>query len=282
MPFKPATRAFALASAGVRAALLAGVTLVALLCPFFSIVMSLIGAVFSMSISIVLPCLFYYKLCRPGRRGAALCVAIAAFGVAAGTTATADAFRSLAGKYRRPPAARRRRPPQQQRAPPSLDHGGSSEPQTNQPPRGARARCRRRAARRPRRGAPASHGPLPQRALRKRARPIALPGTQRCAPNHGSVVAPDPVCPPCYGAGRPPWAPALRRQRAAAAAAAAAPGVRGARCCLRPPPPPPRRQSSKLHDSSAGGALVHEALCASEEQCPCGGARPRCGPQRDI
>lgn len=99
MPFKANTRPFALASAAVRTGLLAAVLFVALCCPFFSIVMSLIGAVFSMSISIVLPCLFYYVLCRPGRGGVALCIGIATFGTAAGATATADAVRKLLSQY---------------------------------------------------------------------------------------------------------------------------------------------------------------------------------------
>jgi hypothetical protein len=61
--------------------------------------MSLIGGVFSMSISIVLPCVFFHRLCRPGAAGTAACVVIAAFGVAAGVWSTADAVRSLLSKY---------------------------------------------------------------------------------------------------------------------------------------------------------------------------------------
>lgn len=99
LPLRAGSRAFALASAGVRAGLLAAVAGVALLCPFFSIVMSLIGSVFSMSISIALPALFFYKICRPGAAGAAGCAAIAAFGAFVGTVATADAVRKLRDKY---------------------------------------------------------------------------------------------------------------------------------------------------------------------------------------
>jgi len=98
-PWRAGSCAFGLASAGLRTGLLAAVLLVALVCPFFSIVMSLIGAVFSMSISIVLPCVFYWRICRPGAGGTAVCAGIAAFGVAAGASSTVDAVRSLISKY---------------------------------------------------------------------------------------------------------------------------------------------------------------------------------------
>jgi vesicular inhibitory amino acid transporter len=99
MPLRPRTAGFALASAGLRTALLAGVLLVALCLPFFGIVMSIIGAVFSMSISIVLPCVFYHRLCRPGPAGAAACLAIGTFGAVVGAWSSADAVRSLLDKY---------------------------------------------------------------------------------------------------------------------------------------------------------------------------------------
>lgn len=99
MPFRANTRSFNLASAGLRTALLASVLLVALGCPFFGIVMSLIGSIFSMSISIVLPCVFFYRLCAPGAAGAAACVVIAAFGAVVGVWSTADAVQSLLEKY---------------------------------------------------------------------------------------------------------------------------------------------------------------------------------------
>jgi vesicular inhibitory amino acid transporter len=99
LPLRAGGRAFGLASAGLRGGLLASVVVVALGCPFFGVVMSLIGAVFSMSISIVLPCVFFHRLCAPGAAGTAACVAIGAFGVFAGAWSTADAVRSLLSKY---------------------------------------------------------------------------------------------------------------------------------------------------------------------------------------
>lgn len=92
-------RAFSAASAAVRAGLLAAVAAVALFVPFFSIVMALIGSVFSMSISIVLPALFYHRLCRPGPLGSLGCAAVGLFGVVVGVVATADAVESLRGKF---------------------------------------------------------------------------------------------------------------------------------------------------------------------------------------
>jgi vesicular inhibitory amino acid transporter len=99
MPWRPRTAAFALASGALRTGLLAAVLLVALCLPFFGVVMSLIGAVFSMSISIVLPCVFFHRLCAPGPAGTAACAAIAVFGVVVGAWSTADAVRSLLDKY---------------------------------------------------------------------------------------------------------------------------------------------------------------------------------------
>ncbi|GBF97064.1 hypothetical protein Rsub_09537 [Raphidocelis subcapitata] len=91
LPLRAPGRAFDLASAGLRTGLLATAVALALGCPFFGVVMSLIGAVFSMSISIVLPCVFYHRLCAPGPGGTAVCAAIAVFGVFAGAWSTADA-----------------------------------------------------------------------------------------------------------------------------------------------------------------------------------------------
>jgi vesicular inhibitory amino acid transporter len=100
MPWRAGSPAFAVASAGLRTGLLFCVLLVALVCPFFGIVMSLIGAVFSMSISIILPCVFYWRICQPEGWGpAAACIGIATFGVCAGAWSTADAVGSLISKY---------------------------------------------------------------------------------------------------------------------------------------------------------------------------------------
>jgi hypothetical protein len=54
---------------------------------------------FSISIAIVLPCLFYFRICRPGPAGAAACFGVAAFGAAVGAWSTADAVGSLLSKY---------------------------------------------------------------------------------------------------------------------------------------------------------------------------------------
>lgn len=83
----------ALASSAIRAGLLLAVLAVAESARSFGIVLSLIGSVFSMSISIVAPALFYYVLVRPGWAGTLGCVAIGIFGTAVGVWSTADTVR---------------------------------------------------------------------------------------------------------------------------------------------------------------------------------------------
>ena len=92
---------FGFASLCLRTALLAVSVLVAIVVPFFAFVMSFIGAFMSMSISIVLPCLFYCKICQAKLRWPqyAAAGAVAVFGVVAGTTATYQAVTSIWGKF---------------------------------------------------------------------------------------------------------------------------------------------------------------------------------------
>jgi vesicular inhibitory amino acid transporter len=92
---------FGVASLCLRTGLLAVCVLVAIVVPFFAFVMSFIGAFMSMSISIVLPCLFYCKICQQKLKWPqyAAAGAVAAFGVVAGTVATYQAVTSIWGKY---------------------------------------------------------------------------------------------------------------------------------------------------------------------------------------
>lgn len=100
VPLRRSGWAFGTASACIRTALLGLCLATALVVPFFSLVMALIGAVLSMSISIVLPCVFYLRICRPalGAVDVVLCSAAAVFGVAAGSMATYQALADLAGQ----------------------------------------------------------------------------------------------------------------------------------------------------------------------------------------
>ena len=92
---------FTAASLSLRTALLAVVVCVAIAVPFFSAVMSFIGAFMSMSISIVLPCIFYMKVCEKdlSRADKGLAIVIAIFGTVAGVTATYNAVTGIAGRY---------------------------------------------------------------------------------------------------------------------------------------------------------------------------------------
>ncbi|CAN6458990.1 unnamed protein product [Victoria cruziana] len=51
-----------------RTILVASTVLVALAFPFFGYLMALIGSLFSMALSILLPCIFYLKICKGSRR----------------------------------------------------------------------------------------------------------------------------------------------------------------------------------------------------------------------
>jgi hypothetical protein len=101
LPLRPGSRAFAAASAALRTAILGGTLAAALAVPFFSVVMGLIGAVLSMSIAIVLPCIFH--LCinwhQLGRGGAVLPALVALLGLLAGVAATYESVRQLARRY---------------------------------------------------------------------------------------------------------------------------------------------------------------------------------------
>jgi vesicular inhibitory amino acid transporter len=99
--FKRGSWRFTAASVSLRTALLALVVGVAIAVPFFSAVMSFIGAFMSMSISIILPCIFYMKVCSKDLSAVdkGLAVFIAACGTVAGASATYNAVTGIAGKY---------------------------------------------------------------------------------------------------------------------------------------------------------------------------------------
>lgn len=101
MLFERGSWRFTAASVSLRTALLALVVAVAIAVPFFSAVMSFIGAFMSMSISIVLPCIFYMKVCSEdlSKMDKGLAVLIAAFGTVAGASATYNAVAGIAGRY---------------------------------------------------------------------------------------------------------------------------------------------------------------------------------------
>eukprot|EP00882_Tetradesmus_deserticola_P028743 GHRQ01032026.1.p2 GENE.GHRQ01032026.1~~GHRQ01032026.1.p2 ORF type:complete len:155 (+),score=67.30 GHRQ01032026.1:603-1067(+) len=92
---------FTATSVALRTALLAVCVGVAIVVPFFSLVMSFIGAFMSMSISIVLPCIFHLVVCAEDvtRLDRVLSVAVAMFGVAAGSMATYEAITAIYSKY---------------------------------------------------------------------------------------------------------------------------------------------------------------------------------------
>jgi vesicular inhibitory amino acid transporter len=92
---------FTAASVALRTALLAVCVVVAIIVPFFSLVMSFIGAFMSMSISIVLPCIFYLVICAKDvtRVDRVLAIAVAVFGLIAGTMATYEAITAIYSKY---------------------------------------------------------------------------------------------------------------------------------------------------------------------------------------
>ncbi len=99
---RPSGAAFAVASAAIRTGLLAMVLLMALFLPFFGLLMSLIGAFLSMSISIVLPSVFWLRICwRPGMSWSSAAAAgmVALFGCVAGAVATYHAVAGIADKY---------------------------------------------------------------------------------------------------------------------------------------------------------------------------------------
>jgi vesicular inhibitory amino acid transporter len=92
---------FTAASIALRTALLAVCVAVSIIVPFFSLVMSFIGAFMSMSISIVLPCIFYLVVCAKDvtKVDRMLAVAVAVFGLVAGTMATYEAITAIYSKY---------------------------------------------------------------------------------------------------------------------------------------------------------------------------------------
>jgi vesicular inhibitory amino acid transporter len=100
LPLPPNSRAFAAASALVRCAILGATLLAALLLPFFAAVMSFIGAFLSMSIAIVLPCVFYlaihWRQLTPA--GMVLPGLVALLGALAGAAATYDSVQQVLGR----------------------------------------------------------------------------------------------------------------------------------------------------------------------------------------
>ena len=64
IPLSPSSRTFLVASIMGRTTLTFSVFLVALLFPFFSYILALIGSTFSVSICIIFPCLLYLRLMR--------------------------------------------------------------------------------------------------------------------------------------------------------------------------------------------------------------------------
>lgn len=92
---------FTAASVALRTALLAVCVVVAIVVPFFSLVMSFIGAFMSMSISIVLPCVFYLVICAKDvtKVDRVAAVSVAVFGLIAGTMATYEAITAIYSKY---------------------------------------------------------------------------------------------------------------------------------------------------------------------------------------
>lgn len=98
---KHGTWQFTAASVTLRTAMLASCVLVAMVVPFFASVMAFIGAFMSMSISIILPSIFYLKVCHKDvtRTDMLLAVGVAVFGVVAGTMATYQAVASIYSKY---------------------------------------------------------------------------------------------------------------------------------------------------------------------------------------
>jgi vesicular inhibitory amino acid transporter len=101
LPQGPKTWAFTAASLAVRTGILAATVAVALTVPFFAAVMSFIGAFLSMSIAIVLPCVFYVAIFwrRLGAGQLLLPVAVGLLGVVAGTAATYESVMQVVGKY---------------------------------------------------------------------------------------------------------------------------------------------------------------------------------------
>lgn len=92
---------FTAVSVSIRTLLLLATAAVAIVIPFFAYVMAFIGAFMSMSISIILPCVFYVKLCSKDLAWwhKVLAAAVALLGVTAGTTATVASVRSILNKY---------------------------------------------------------------------------------------------------------------------------------------------------------------------------------------
>ena len=84
----------------MRATILAATVAVALLVPFFAAVMSFIGAFLSMSIAIVLPCVFYLGIHWQRLSGAqvVLPAGVALLGLLAGGAATYVSVRQVLGK----------------------------------------------------------------------------------------------------------------------------------------------------------------------------------------
>lgn len=95
------SRRFLAASVGIRTALLGGTVLVALAVPFFAYVMSFIGAFLSMTLSIVLPCVFYLHMCRDRLtpRDLAACATVVVLGTVAGACATYTSVRAILDAY---------------------------------------------------------------------------------------------------------------------------------------------------------------------------------------
>jgi len=92
---------FVAASLTLRTGLLAIVVATAIAVPFFSAVMQFIGSAMSMSISIVLPCIFFLKICSASltKLDVVCSVCICLFGIITGTLSTYQAVAGIAGKY---------------------------------------------------------------------------------------------------------------------------------------------------------------------------------------
>ena len=84
-------------SLGVRTLLLMLVLSVALTVPFFAFVMAFIGALLSMSVSVVAPCIFHLAICgaRLGPWQVALNVGVAVLGVVAGGCSTYESVKKI-------------------------------------------------------------------------------------------------------------------------------------------------------------------------------------------
>ena len=97
IPLSPSSRTFLATSIMARTTITFSVFLVALLFPFFSYILALIGSTFSVSICIIFPCLLYLRLmrgCLP-RLEVFFCISLILISFVVGVICTAFSIRSF-------------------------------------------------------------------------------------------------------------------------------------------------------------------------------------------